>query len=477
MNITSLVFLYFLVSVLGIYYLLPKKAQNYWLLVVSYVFVISWAWQFALVLFVLTLLNYFLARKLHKQSQDGLRLLWVGLALNLLMLLIFRAYNFFIPEFTRLLAGIGISTTASDFVILLPIGLSFYTLQNISYLVDVYRGQVKATQDIFDYALYLAYFPKILSGPIERWRDFLPRLNQPRRVDNDILARSLSLIVIGAVRKLIVADLISALIFWDAFEVPSKYTAPELIAFILMYSFYLYNNFAGYTSMARGISGLFGIELSQNFSQPYLSRSFNEFWNNWHITLSHWLRDYVFYPLSRSMMRRISNRQSPIILVIPPLVTMLVSGLWHGLGWNMLLWGGLHGLYLVFERVFALWRPATAPQERVWWRQAMSGVFVFGLVTIAWVPFATTDLSAAMAYWRGMLDWTSQVMRYRRILIFLPLAVFVMVFDWIQRSSNDEAFLLRWPRLAQASMLASSIFLILLLTSIGEGEPFVYQGF
>jgi alginate O-acetyltransferase complex protein AlgI len=477
MSITSLGFIYFLLAVLSIYYLLPRKAQNYWLLFVSYVFCVSWAWQFALVLFVLTFINYYLAHFLTRNRQGRVSLVWVGISLNLLSLVFFRGFNYFIPQFTGLLSSIGIVTPPTDFVILLPIGLSFYSLQNISYLVDVHRGQIQASDDFFNYALYLAYFPKILSGPIERARDFLPRLTNARQVDNAVLARSLSLIAIGATRKLIVADTISGLIFWDAFNDPSLYTAPELIAFVFMYAFFLYNNFAGYTSMARGISGLFGIELSPNFTQPYFSRSFNEFWNNWHITLSHWLRDYIYFPLSRILMRHIPNRHSLINLVLPPVATMLVSGLWHGFSWSMMLWGGLHGLYLVFERISSLRGPVIAPHKKTLWRQAVSGIFVFTLVSFAWVPFATPELPAAFAYWRGMLDWTYQVIRYRRILIFIPLALLVLIFDGLQRREQDEVFLLRWPRLAQASLLASSIFLILILTSIGDEDPFVYQGF
>ena len=184
--------------------------------------------------------------------------------------------------------------------LLLPIGLAYYSLQNISYLIDIYRKQTVAATDFIDFALYLAYFPKLLSGPIERARTFLPKLAQPRHVDNKLLARSFTLIIVGLMRTLLIAGILLKMIFWDAFETPAKYTAPELIGWLLIYSLFLYNDFAGYTSIVRGVSGLFGLELSRNFSQPYFTRNLTEFWNSWHISLSHWLRDYIYFPLSRA---------------------------------------------------------------------------------------------------------------------------------------------------------------------------------
>jgi len=349
-------------------------------------------------------------------------------------------------------------------------------LENISYQVDVYRGQVKATRDFIDFALYLAYFPKLLAGPIERARTFLPKLTQPRVVDNELFSKSFALIVIGAVRKLLIADYLSSIIFWDAFETPEKYTGPELIAWLLMYALMIYNDFAGYTSMMRGISGLFGIELSFNFQQPYFARNFTEFWNRWHITLSHWLRDYIFFPLSRALLRRNPSRRNVANLIFPPLVTMLASGLWHGLSWHMILWGGLHGLYQIIERIPSLWRPVIPPQRWPRWRQVMAAGIVFSLAVLAWVPFRM-DLPLAFEYWWRMLDWTYVVIRIRRIFLLLPVIGVVGILDWLQYHYQDQTIFLRWPRLAQAALLAGVAFLILIMVQVDYGEPFVYQGF
>jgi alginate O-acetyltransferase complex protein AlgI len=274
----------------------------------------------------------------------------------------------------------------------------------------------------------------------------------------------------------LVADLLAAAILPDVFETPQLYTAPELWGWLILYGFSLYNDFAGYTSIVRGVSGLFGLELSSNFQHPYFARSFTEFWNRWHITLSHWLRDYIYFPLSRILLRRNPSRRNLANLVIPPLITMLVSGLWHGFDAHMFLWGGLHGLYQILERLPSLWRPITPPQLQPAWRQAASTVLIVFLIMLAWVPFRM-EVPVALEFWRGLFDLSSSAFRFRRILLFAPVIIAAVAFDWLQHHYNDEYIVLRWPRLAQAACLAAMVWFIFVLLPADGGEPFVYQGF
>jgi D-alanyl-lipoteichoic acid acyltransferase DltB (MBOAT superfamily) len=284
------------------------------------------------------------------------------------------------------------------------------------------------------------------------------------------------LIIVGLVRKLLIADILTAAILSDVYELPAKYTPPELVGWLLIYAFALYNDFAGYTSIVRGVSGLFGIELSPNFQYPYFARSFTEFWNRWHITLSHWLRDYIYFPLSRALLRRNPSRRNVPNLILPPLTTMLVSGLWHGFSGQMLLWGGLHGVYQVVERIPSLWRPIVPPQQQPLWRQFLSMVTIFGLVLLAWVPFGW-GLPQALEFWTALLNWSSFAIRYRRLFLVAPLLGLAVALDVAQYYSQDEFVFLRWPRLAQATCLATTMFFLLIVTESGSGEPFVYQGF
>ena len=395
-------------------------------------------------------------------------LLWTGIGFNVLVLLFFRAVGFFLPQLETWLGRFGVSTGAGGLQILIPLGLSYYVLQTISYLVDVYRGQLKAGTDLVDFALYLAYFPKLIAGPIERARTFLPKLAQPRIVDNQMLARSITLIFMGMVRKLLIADLLMASLLPDVFELPSKYTPPELILWLIIYAFALYNDFAGYTDMVRGVSGLFGIELSANFQIPYFSRNFTEFWKRWHITLSEWLRDYIYFPISRVLRRGNPTFQKVANLVLPPMLTMLVSGLWHGLGLHMLVWGGLHGLYQIAERIPALWRPAVPPQNQPIWRQWLGMGVVFTFVILAWVPFRW-ELPAAFDLWGALLDWSDVAIRYRRMFFVMPILLGSLLIDFVQYRSQDEFIFLNWSPLAQAACMA--VILLLVFIATGRGFP------
>jgi len=291
-----------------------------------------------------------------------------------------------------------------------------------------------------------------------------------------MIDRSLSLIFVGMVRKLLIADLLTGLFLQDVFEQPAKYTPPELIIWLLMYAFALYNDFAGYTNIVRGVSGLFGIELSANFSTPYFSRNFTEFWNRWHITLSEWLRDYIYFPLSRVLGRRSPGRRNVTNLIIPTMVTMLVSGIWHGFGIHMILWGFLHGFYLIAERIPALWRPIVSPQNQPAWRQGLAMITVFGLVSLAWVPFRW-GLPVTFDFWSALFDWSSVAIRYNRLFAALPILFASFFIDYLHYRSLDEFIYLKWPRLAKAACMAIILMMVFIVTGEDIAEPFVYQAF
>ena len=476
MTITSIDYVLFSTLALVVYYSIPRRPQNIWLLLVSYIFVITWDWNFAVLLGAITVINFLIAPRLRVNGQGRRGMLFVGIGINVFTLVCFRLANFFLPELEALLGRLGILTQAGGLQILLPLGISYYVLQIISYQVDVYRGQTIAEDDFVDFALYLAYFPKIIAGPIERARSFLPKLAQPRVVDNQVIARSLVLIFVGLVRKLLIADLLTGTMLPDVFEFPAKYNPPELMIWLVIYAFALYNDFAGYTDMVRGVSGLFGIELSANFRIPYFSRSFTDFWRRWHITLSEWLRDYIYFPLSRYLSRLYPGPGSLANLVLPPMVTMLISGLWHGFTLHMLLWGGLHGLYLIMERISALWRPVPSPASQPVWKQwlGMGSVFVF--VLLAWVPFRW-ELPAALEFWSALLNWSSFDIRYRRLFLVLPILFVALLIDYLQYRTKDEFVFLKWPRLARAVFMAVIMFLVIIVTGGDFKDPFIYQAF
>ena len=476
MNITSINFVLFIILVLGVYYFLPQRPQNYWLLLASYAFIVTWDWGFAITLGVVSTVNYLIALRLRVNGQGQNGLFWMGIGFNILALVFFRASSFFLPQLEALLGSLGISTEAGGLKIIIPLGLSYYVLQAISYLVDVYRGQLKAESDLVDFALYLAYFPKLIAGPIERAQAFLPKLAKPRFVDNQVLARSITLIFVGITRKMLIADILTFSMLSDVFLLPSKYNPLELLLWLLIYAFALYNDFAGYTDIVRGVSGLFGIEISANFQTPYFSRTFTEFWKRWHITLSEWLRDYIYFPISRALRRGDPNFQKATNLVLPPMITMLVSGMWHGLSPSMLVWGGLHGLYQIIERIPSLWRPVVPPQHQPLWRQWLGMGVVFTFVILAWVPFRW-ELPAAVELWSALLNWSDVGIGYRRLLLVVPILFASLLIDILQYRGHDELAFLKWPPLAKAAGMALVLLLVFLSTGGDFEQPFIYQGF
>lgn len=467
----------FVSGVLIVYHLLPRRARNIWLLIASYFFYILWSWEFAVMLLAATLFHFELAKRLRKDDRARPVLLWLGVGTNVVLFIIFKASSFYFHRLIAVLEQMGIQSGLGGLQIVIPLGLSYYILQNISYLVDVYRGQIPASTKPVDFALYLAYFPKMIAGPIERARTFLPMVENPRQVEDQMLVRSLILILVGLTRKLLIADILFAHLPWaDMFNNPGVFSKIELIGWLAVYSFGLYNDFAGYTGIVRGVSGLFGIELSPNFNTPYFSRSFTEFWNRWHISLSHWLRDYVFFPVNRMLARRSINRNAWQTLVIPPMITMLASGFWHGPNWQMLLWGSIHGLYLVVERLSTL-RQVPRPESQGAPQQGWaSSLVVFLLVTLVWVPFVMR-IPNAVGLWQQL--WTADLFGLRDDTLVFPLVMLIpsIWLDWAQYNKAEEVFFVRQRQVAQAAMLAIVIIFILVVTSSGTGQPFIYQGF
>ena len=471
MEIISWQFALFVSVVVGVYYVLPHRAQNYWLLLASYIFYLTWGWNFALVLLCLTTFNFLWARLLTPEHSRRRLWLWIGIIANVTLL------SFYKLNESEYAARFGLTTK-----FLLPIGLAFYTLQAISYLVDVYNKVLPPTSNWADFFLYLSYFPKLLAGPIERARNFLPTLAKPRVVTNEKLAKAVALIMIGLFRKIVIADVLSQLIVLEKAWVGwgANYSSPVLILWLLSFAFALYNDFAGYTSIVRGVSLVFGIELAANFQQPYLSRNFAEFWNRWHVSFSHWLRDYIYYPLSRWLARLTGSQRNVLSVVAPPLVTMTVSGLWHGFHPYLLIWGGLHGLYQIVERVWSLYFPVTPPDQQPRWRQALGTLTVFGFTTLAWVAFAMPTLrngGSPYAFWRAMsvsAHWTEFGWEY--LLVFLPIA-FSLGLDAIQNYYRDEVIFLRWNIFARALLFAAACLLLFIVSVGGAPREFVYQGF
>lgn len=468
----SLEFFGFSAAGLVLYYLLTRQKQNVLLLAASYVFYISISWYFALILVFMTIGNYVLGKKIEIKNHKK-KWLSIGIGLNVVVLSFFKLADFFVPDVLGLLSLLGLHIQTQGLKILLPIGLSYYVFQAISYLVDVYRKQMPACLKPVDFALYLAYFPKLTAGPIERAQTFLPKLAKQRIVDNERLSRSFTLIVIGLVRKVVIADTLLHAIPPKLYETPLEFSVVQLAAWMMAFAFGVYNDFCGYTNIVRGVSGFFGIELSRNFAIPFLSRNFSEFWNRWHITLSHWLRDYIYYPISRSLVRRNPSRSNLLNVVIPPVTTMAACGLWHGASWNFVAWGVTMGIFLAIERLFSLWKPVVSPDRKPLYKQITAALRIFVLFLFSLI-IIRSNISAVGQFFLGLFTNIQWVLPHSRVFIVIIPSMWIDIIQY--RHKNEMAFL-SWPLLVRSLLLAAAILAIFLFSQSKIPTPYIYQGF
>ncbi len=497
MTITSFTFMGFVLAILAIYHLAPQAWKKHILLAASLVFYASISWQALIILSLIALANFLIGIKLSKGKNNSLWL-WFGVLTNIASLAAFKYADFYLPHIESILQKSNIQTTTEGLKILLPLGLSFFVMQGIAYLIDISKKRIQPIEHFLDFWLFAIYFPKLLSGPMERAGRFVKQINQPRIVDTEQLETSLALIIMGIVRKMVLATPLLTMMPADVFTEPELFAPHLLASWLLAYGFAIYNDFAGYTNIIRGVSGLFGISLTQNFNVPYFARDFTEFWQRWHISFSNWLRDYIFFPLTR-FLRRKFTRKNPLNIIIPPLVTMLISGLWHGLSFHMLLWGGLHGIYQVVERIPSLWRPVVTPAKRPKWRQWLGGLITFGLAMLAWVPFRA-DLPTTWAFYKKLVLFfnipimkkaihplssvylgSGQIINYKNwllpdIRIFILIIPSLIIDIW-QYRHPDISSIKNWSQWTKATVLAVALLLIFFVSLANPQAPFIYQGF
>jgi alginate O-acetyltransferase complex protein AlgI len=355
----------------------------------------------------------------------------------------------------------------STLSIILPVGISFYTFQSMSYTIDVYRRDTEPTQHLLDYALYVAYFPQLVAGPIERVTDLLPQILKPAKVTAERVNVGLTLMMLGFIKKVLIADHLAPVVD-QIFTHPAHLSSGMLLKGAYFFSFQIYCDFSGYTDIARGVSELLGIHLRLNFNQPYLSQSITEFWRRWHISLSTWLRDYLYIPLG-------GNRHGQRATYRNLMLTMLIGGLWHGASWTFVAWGGLHGLLLSIERMLGIGRQAPADSARPPWNwvlQAVRTFVVFHLVLLGWIFFRAPNFAVAFEYLSGIFRFT-----HVTAMGLGPLLVGAAIFaiDFPQYRTGDHAVFLRVPWWIQSPVYAGICLAFILYG--GSEVPFIYFQF
>ena len=472
MSFVSVAFFVFLPIVFFLYWMVQRWHgwQNLCLLIASYVFYGWWDWRF-LILILITSLSSFFSGFFIEKSRFKRLYLFGNICLNLGILGLFKYYGFFADNLNLLLSQFCLSLDMPTWRIILPVGISFYTFQSLSYSIDVYRGKLRATRDVVSFCTYIAFFPQLVAGPIERATNLLPQMLGPRRFDYDEAVDGLRRILWGFFKKLVVADNCALAVnqIWDNYPDANALT---LLCGMVLFTFQIYGDFSGYSDIAIGTAKLFGIRLMDNFRLPYFSRSIAEFWGRWHISLMTWFRDYLYIPLGGSRVG--ASRTACNIFIV-----FLLSGLWHGANWTFVVWGAYNAVLIVVGRW--LWKSSSKEDRLVGWKDLGAVISTFILVVLGWVVFRADNLSDAVGYLYSLTDalasFSFGMPAYGKMAIVY--CVLFVIIEWVQRDRICPLQLsgcwlgqYRWSRWLV-------YYLLFMLTFFGRGEEqtFIYFQF
>jgi alginate O-acetyltransferase complex protein AlgI len=467
MLFNSATFFKFLAAFLLLYYLVRNHltARNVLTIIASYLFYGWWDPRFLSLLVVSSLMDYSVALGLERTLAPRRRkfLLILSMSGNLSMLGFFKYYDFFAGSLTELLTKAGIPFHLQTLSIILPVGISFYTFQTMSYVIDVYRRELKATNNLVNFLAYVSFFPQLVAGPIERARHLLPQFGQTLKITGPMLEEGLWLCLWGMFKKVVIADSLAPLVEM-VFGNPQA-SGPIIALATVAFGFQIYCDFSGYTDIARGVARMLGFELLLNFNLPYIATNIREFWQRWHISLSTWLRDYLYVSLG-------GNRLGPIRTYRNLFLTMLLGGLWHGAAWNFVLWGIWHGLGLIIHRRWAGNQPKTVSKlsQILGWTATM--LFVF----YGWLLFRAGSLDQIISMTGGLVNWSwpSWAQSYCLNLAIFTAPLVAMQF-W-QAKSGNLLVALTLPRWAQAALQGALLIAIALFWE-KDKVPFIYFQF
>lgn len=473
MVFNSLTFVVFFVVVLALHNLpFPWWLKKLNLLVASYLFYAAWNPPFILLLWASTVVDWLVARQIHRQEAPGRRKAWllVSLVVNLGFLGFFKYGNFLLENWQALMTTMGVHYHRPEWNILLPVGISFYTFHSLSYTLDIYWRRAEPIPKLFDFALFVAFFTQLVAGPILRIADLVPQFKRPRTATRDQLAWGLALMTFGLFEKVVLADGVFAPVADAVYRVRGPVSALDAWFGTLAFSGQIFCDFAGYSIIAIGSALCLGFNIPNNFRFPYSAIGFTDFWRRWHISLSTWLRDYLYIPLG-------GNRKGEARTYINIMTTVVLGGLWHGAGWTFVIWGGLHGAYLAAERWIkqrtARWRLPSGPAFKL-----LLVLVTYTLLQITWVLFRAKSFPAAMTMLGAMLGLHAHpaaVLPTVKILETLVCSVVLLsVQSYMRDRTLEDVVTQASPRLVAA---AWACMLFAVIITQGRGDAFIYFQF
>jgi D-alanyl-lipoteichoic acid acyltransferase DltB (MBOAT superfamily) len=475
MLFTNGIYFVFLIAAFFVYWMIAARVGwRIMFLALASCFIYSQGAGRALLLLVAVSLIDYSTTRLMARSESKIKrrlLLRVSLAIDIGALCVFKYANFFIDSTASAASLIGVSISPAHLDIIAPIGISFFIFQSIAYVIDVYRGDVEPAESYVDYLAFVSFFPTIVAGPILRARQLLPQLRKQVTLDPAMGGQALFLISIGLIKKFAIADYLSANLVDRIFDFPERFSSLEVLAAIYGYALEIYADFSGYSDIAIGSAMLFGFRLPANFNAPYRAMDLPDFWRRWHISLSTWLRDYVFFTIAGNRARNVT------VLYCGLVVTMLVGGLWHGPTWAFVFWGLLHGTGLVAVRVFANARKrfGFAKRNSVWSR-ALGVLITFNFVCLAWVFFRAETLDRAIAMLGRLTTFQTDTANLSAPVLLIIALGFVAHFLPDGVSDSLQKGFIRLPALAQACVLVA-LAVGLYFVASSDVVPFIYSRF
>ncbi len=478
MLFNSFQFYLFFIAVFALYWLLPHKRRPLLLLIASYYFYMCYEPVYLLLLLTTTVMCYFTGKFIEKYRDKAKLISFVNIFICFSILFYFKYLNFAIESLVSSIEFLNIMQFEKTPIlnIILPIGISFHTFQNVGYTIDVYRKKIKAKKDFLQFALFSSYFPQLVAGPIERSNNLMPQLEKEHFFNYNQAVSGMVMILVGFIKKVAIADTIA--IYVDAvYNNVSEFTGIALIVATVLFAFQIYCDFSGYSDMAIGFSKLLGIELMNNFKSPYLSKSITEFWRRWHISLSSWFKDYVYIPLGGSRTSLIKNIRNLII-------TFLISGIWHGANWTFVIWGLYHGLLLVIELMLR------KNNVKIKLPEFIKLIGTFTLVGIGWVFFRANSVSDALYVLKNMFNEISLSPSYfinslqdmgfttfSLVMVFILIIVLFIV-DYFNRDNKIDQYILSKSKYISWLICLVGVGLVLFcMMFLSESQNFIYFQF
>lgn len=483
MLFNSVDYLIFFPVVIALYFAIPVKWRWLLLLIASYYFYMCWKAEYVILIMVTTLVDYFVALKMGQVTSRKKKkhYLVLSIIVNLGMLAGFKYLNFFTDSVNLLFREINVFHSLPLFNILLPVGISFYIFQSLSYTIDVYRGVILPEKHAGKFALYVSFFPQLVAGPIERPNHLLPQIHQPRSFDQQRLVSGLKLMLWGYFKKVVIADRLGMFVGY-VYENPSEHTGLTVILATVLFAFQLYCDFSGYTDIARGSARILGYELMINFNRPLIARSLRDFWNRWHISLTTWFRDYVLYSLPYIKDKKIVFGKIYRNLII----TFLLMGLWHGAAWTFVIFGLFHGVLLVIETITEKQRTRfyelTRINDFIVLKNTFGIIITFSLLTFSLFFFRANSLSDSLLLISNAVDFSNfreslgDILKDNEVLFGMLMIIGLMVTEYLHAKYDLVRIVSSKPLVIRWSVYIGFIFFVLLF-GVLQKQKFIYFQF